>query len=169
MSINPAVIEVLPTQAVDLQTVNPVSIDIVPSQPVIDLFTNTYPTFKPAIQFVILPSGTGEIDPTSYGVKYGDVNVSGTITGWTLLGDDPTGSIVIDVWRVPFSSYTPPTSPSASNSIVGSNYPSLSSSSGKVSSDLTGWNTVFSSGDIFAFKIVSASGHTEARLSLYVA
>jgi hypothetical protein len=80
------------------------------------------------------------------------VPTNGTITGWTLVAD-VAGSAQVDVRRVPFASY-PPT---AADSIAGTSPPALSGAI-KAQGSPTGWVTAFAAGDIFRFRLVSASG-----------
>lgn len=75
---------------------------------------------------------------------------------------DQTGSIVIDVWKAPYSSY-PPT---VSNSITGGAPPSISGGIKFQNTTLTGWTTSFSAGDIVKFNVNSASSIAKATLSL---
>jgi hypothetical protein len=80
------------------------------------------------------------------------VPAAGTITQWTLLAD-LAGSAQVDVRRVSYANYPP----SAGDSIVGSSPPTLSGAI-KAQGAPTGWTTGFSAGDIFRFRLVSASG-----------
>ena len=92
------------------------------------------------------------------------VNFAGTITGWTLLAPNETGSCVFDVWKVAEGSY-PST---AANTITGSAKPTLSSARAATSTTLTGWTTSFSAGDVFTFNLDSASSLTKVTLALLV-
>ncbi len=83
------------------------------------------------------------------------------INGWKILGDQ-TGSIVIDIWKVPFASFPP----SVTDSITGLTPPTISSSQSASSTTLTGWATSISKADILAFNVVSCSSITQFTLSL---
>lgn len=86
---------------------------------------------------------------------------SGTITGWYLTGD-PSGSVVIDVWRATGAI------PSNANSIAGTEKPTLSSAVLASDTSLTTWTTTFSQGDVFGFEVESATSVTKATLTLRV-
>lgn len=96
------------------------------------------------------------------GIKgYLECPLAVTIDSWKLMGDK-SGSVVVDIWKVPFGSF-PPTS---SNSITGSAQPTISSSVSGASSALTGWTTSISKGDILAININSCNAVQQITLSL---
>ena len=84
-----------------------------------------------------------------------------TINSWKLMGDK-TGSVVVDIWKVPFGSFPP----SSSNTITGSALPTITSAQSGSSSTLTGWTTTVNKGDVLAFNINSCSGIQQITLSL---
>jgi hypothetical protein len=99
------------------------------------------------------------------GVKgYITVPFSGTIVQATLVGD-VTGSIVIDVWKLAFSTSALPT---VANTITASAKPTLSSAKGSQDSTLTGWTTSVSAGDTFGFNVDSCTTTTKATLVLKI-
>jgi hypothetical protein len=74
------------------------------------------------------------------------------------------GSIVMDVWRVPFASF-PPT---IANSITGADQPTITSAQSMSDSTLTGWTKTLNQGDVLAFVILSVSGVQRVDLELSV-
>jgi hypothetical protein len=111
-----------------------------------------------ARSFGITIDGGGSVIST--GVQ-GDVIIpySMTISSWTLIADQ-VGSIVIDVWKDTYASY-PATQ---SDSITGSDKPTLSSVIKNQNSTLTEWTTTVNSGDIIRFNVDSVSTITKATL-----
>jgi hypothetical protein len=87
---------------------------------------------------------------------------TGTITGWTLLGDQ-SGSAVIDLWSDVYANY-PPT---VADTITASAKPTATSATSAQSSTLTGWDTALTAGDIIRAKPDSLTAFT--RLVLVVA
>ena len=86
-----------------------------------------------------------------------------TITDWTILSD-VSGSIVIDVWKASYAS-APPT---VSNTIAGTEKPTLSSQVKNQDTTLSSWTTSVSAGDVMAFNVDSASTLTKVSLSIKV-
>lgn len=115
------------------------------------------------VTFVIPGNGITPIVAANQPVVNCSYPFAGTITSWTILGDDPTGSCVIDVWKVPFGSYA---SASVANSITGTDKPTLVSASSNRNLTLSLWTTNVSASDILFFKVVSCSGHTQLNLVL---
>lgn len=85
--------------------------------------------------------------------KYQVIPYSGTITEWTIIAND-SGSVVIDIWKVPVASF-PPTN---SNSITESSPPTLSSQQIVRNTSITGWTTSVTAGDVIGFNIDSIDG-----------
>lgn len=99
------------------------------------------------------------------GVKgYVNCPYAGTIASATLVSDQ-TGSIVIDVWKLAFSTSALPT---VTNTITASALPTLSSAKGAQDTTLTGWTTSVSAGDTFGFNVNSAATLTRATLTLKI-
>jgi len=116
-------------------------------------------------QVTLIVDGQGSVITT--GVKgFISIPVAGTWQKWRLLATDagtPTsGSIVIDVWKIAYSSY-PPT---VANTITGSDIPTLSSAIKNESTALTGWTTTFSAGDTLGFNVNSATSVKRVSLTL---
>ena len=86
-----------------------------------------------------------------------------TIQAVILLADQ-TGSIVIDIWKDTYAAY-PPT---IADTITASAKPTLSSAAKSQDSNLTGWTTSISAGQILRFNVSSASAVTRVTLSLKV-
>jgi len=94
-------------------------------------------------------------------ILYVDCPVSGTITAARLLADQ-SGSIVIDVWKDTYANY-PPT---VADTITASAKPTLSAAQKSEDTTLTGWTTSVTAGDVFAFKVDSATTVTRVRVVL---
>jgi hypothetical protein len=87
-----------------------------------------------------------------------------TIQRWTVLADQ-SGSIDLNVWKAPYSSY-PPTS---GNSITGGSDPNLSSAvKSQSATPPPSWTTSVSAGDIIKVNVASATNVTRVTLSLFV-
>lgn len=99
------------------------------------------------------------------GVKgYVNCPYAGTIASATLVSDQ-TGSIVIDVWKLAFSTSALPT---VANTITASALPTLSSAKGAQDTTLSGWTTSVLAGDTFGFNVNSAATLTRATLTLKI-
>ena len=112
------------------------------------------------IRFISPAPFTGA--PVTTGIK-ADLFVpfSCVISQWTLLGDQ-VGSIVVDIWKVPYASYPPV----VGNSITGSALPTISSAVKGQSNVLTGWTTAITAGDVLRFNVNSVSTFTRVGLFL---
>jgi hypothetical protein len=88
---------------------------------------------------------------------------NGTITGWALIADQ-TGSVVIDVWKTDFAG-SPPT---ISNTIAGTEKPTLSSAQKAQDLSLSTWSTSVSAGDVIGFYVDSASTITRVNLDIKI-
>jgi hypothetical protein len=98
---------------------------------------------------------------------YVQVSYSGTITGVTVLSTDAavtSGSAVWDIWRDTYSAY-PPT---VADTITAAAKPTLSAATKYTDSTLSGWTKTFAAGDVFAFKVDSASTVTRMTILLQV-
>lgn len=91
------------------------------------------------------------------------VPYSGTIVSVTLLAD-VSGSVVVDIWKVPYASY-PAT---ISNTITASALPTITTATNSQDNTLTGWTTSISAGDCLRFNINSATSITRLTLVLKV-
>lgn len=92
---------------------------------------------------------------------YAVIPYGGTITGWTMISNQ-TGDCVIDVWKAAG------TLPTLSDSITGTEKPTLSTQQINSDTNLTTWTSSVSPGDIFAFNVDSASTLTRVNLSIYI-
>jgi len=92
---------------------------------------------------------------------YLTIPYGGTITGWRIISDQ-SGSCVVDVWK------TANAIPTSSNTITGTEKPTLSSQQLNTDTTLTTWTSSVSPGDIFAFNVDSASTVTRVNVSIYV-
>ena len=96
------------------------------------------------------------------GVKgYVVVPYGATITGWYLIGN-PSGSLVIDVWKASGAI------PTVANTIAGTEKPTLSSAQLANDTDLSSWTTGIAAGDVIGFNVDSCSGCTWASLVIAV-
>lgn len=90
-----------------------------------------------------------------------EIPFAGTITGWTILGDQ-TGSIVVDVWKDTYAAF-PPT---VADTIAGTEKPTLSAAQKNQDLTLSTWTTAVTAGDILAFNVDSASTVTRVSISI---
>jgi hypothetical protein len=77
---------------------------------------------------------------------------------------DRVGSIAIDVWKDTYANFPP----NNADSITGSNEPALVNARKNQDTDISGWTTSISSGDILAFNVDSARTVQRAVLSLNI-
>jgi hypothetical protein len=118
----------------------------------------------PASEIVIQVSNAPSAAITT-GIKgYIPVPFACTITGMTLMADE-VGSIQMDIWNAPFANF-PPTN---ANSIVGTDYPTLSSQQSTQDTTLTGWTTALAAGSVLAFNVNSVTALKFVTLTLSVA
>lgn len=100
---------------------------------------------------------------------YGPVisHKAGTITGWTILeiSDTPnSGSIVVDVWKDTYANF-PPT---VADTIAGTEKPTLSTQTKNQDLTLTTWTTSVAAGDMFKFKVESATGVYKILIIIHI-
>lgn len=109
---------------------------------------------------VSMSGGGGVITIGSKG--YVRVPRSGTINSWTVVGDQASGSIVVDVRRATYAAFP------ATSSIAGTALPTIISGSKATSSAaLTGWgNTSLTAGDIVEFFVTTCSLFTFSSVSI---
>lgn len=106
----------------------------------------------------VLDNGSQDIVPGSKG--YLSLDVSGTIQSWTVVSED-TGSIAIDILKTNYSNF-----PNGFSSIVGSQFPRLSSQDKNRDENLMTWNDTVSAGDILDFRVLSCSGISKCSVFL---
>src|SRR5215472_11705367 len=94
---------------------------------------------------------------------YLEVPFACTITRVTLAATN-TGSAAADIWRVPPGNFPP----SAANSIVAADPPTLAAANFSQDATLTGWTTALNARDILAFVLTSVAGISQLMLSLGV-
>jgi hypothetical protein len=127
-------------------------------------FADTSGDFNPGStsgSFGITIDGAGSTITT--GEKgYAIIPYNGTITGWTMIADQ-SGNCVIDVWKTSSGNI-----PLFSDTITGTEKPTLSSQ--QINSDLTltSWTTGVNAGDVIAFNVDSVSTITRVNLSIYI-
>ena len=106
----------------------------------------------------VLDNGSNDI---TSGVKGSlGLDVSGRIESWTLVSENE-GSIVIDIKRDKYDTY-----PDNLTSIVGSEYPKLSTQKKNRDESLSTWTTDLVAGDILDFSVVSCTGIQKCSLFL---
>jgi hypothetical protein len=110
---------------------------------------------------VITLDGAGAVIPTGDTKTYFVCPFAGFITAWYLTGD-PSGSIVIDVWKVAGAI------PTVANTIAGSELPTLVAAALSNDTALTTWTTAVAEGDVFGFAVNSASTVTKAVLTIKI-
>lgn len=87
------------------------------------------------------------------------------IMGWTMVGDDATGSAVIDIWKAAY-----PTVPTVADTITAAAKPTLTSQQINRAQSVPTWTAVnLSEEDTLAFHIDSVSRHTVLTLSVSIA
>ena len=106
----------------------------------------------------VLDNGSKDI---TTGVKGSlGLDVSGRIESWTLVSEHE-GSIVIDIKKDKYDTY-----PDSLTSIVGSEYPKLSTQKKNRDESLSTWTTDIVAGDILDFSVVSCTGIQKCSLFL---
>jgi hypothetical protein len=111
--------------------------------------------------------GTGAAVITAGAITFLSCPYSGTILSARLLAVDSAvtaGSIVIDVWKDTYANF-PPT---VGDTITASAKPTLSSATKSEDTTLTGWSTGVTAGDVFGFKVDSASAVTQVMLQMRI-
>ncbi len=112
--------------------------------------------------FGVTIDGGGNVIST--GVKgYVTIPYNCTITGWDIFADQ-VGSCVIDLWKDTYANF----SPNISDSITGSEKPTLSSAQKNQDNSLSTWTTSISAGDIIAFNVDSATTVTRVNVIIKV-
>lgn len=120
----------------------------------------TYAKNIPTVNITYIIDGGG-LAITTGQKGHVQVPIAGTITGWTLLADQ-IGSIVVDIWKDTYANF-PPT---LSDSIAGSEKPTLSSAQKNQDLALGTWTTSISAGDILAYNVDSAASVTRVAVIL---
>jgi hypothetical protein len=116
------------------------------------------------LQFVI--DGGGVTITT--GIKgYLQVDFACTITQSTLLADQ-TGSIVVDIFKVAYAAFDPPTAPASGDKITASAPPTITTAKKSQDTTLTGWTVTLAAGDILAFNVNSVSSIQRCTVDLKV-
>jgi hypothetical protein len=130
-------------------------------QDVANTFANNFPA---SVEYVL---DDGGVTITTGNKGYLQLPFSGTFTAVALLGNT-TGSVVIDLWKCTYTAFDGGiTTPSAANSIVGGDYPTISSGTKYQLTNLSPWTvTSFTTNDILAFVVNSCSSFTRITISL---
>lgn len=111
-------------------------------------------------QFGITIDGGGAAITT--GTYYVRVPWSGTITGWDIVADQ-SGSCVVDIWKDTYANFPPDNS----DSIAGSELPTLSSAVKNQDASLSTWTTTVTAGDYVGFNVDSATTVTRVHIAIY--
>ena len=106
----------------------------------------------------ILDNGSQDLTAGSKG--YLSVDVTGTIESWMVVSED-TGNIAIDILKTNYSNF-----PNGFTSIVGSEFPTLTSQSKNRDENLTTWSNTLNPGDILDFRVLSCSGISKCSVFL---
>ena len=106
----------------------------------------------------VLDNGSNDITTGAKGQL--GLDVSGRIEPWTLVSENE-GSIVIDIKKDKYDTY-----PDSLTSIVGSEYPRLSTQKKNRDESLSTWTTDVVAGDILDFSVVSCTGIQKCSLFL---
>lgn len=85
-----------------------------------------------------------------------------TITGWDIVSS-VTGSIVVDVWKTTYANWPP----SSSNSIAGTQKPTLTVNSKNQNTNLTTWTGSCVVGDYIAFNVDSVATCSRVNVFIY--
>jgi hypothetical protein len=84
--------------------------------------------------------------------QYVVIPYSGTITGWDIIGDITSGTIVVDVKKSSFGAFPP------SASIAGTEKPTLTVQQAAQKVPVTSWSTALVPNDVLAFEVQSGVG-----------
>lgn len=87
---------------------------------------------------------------------------AGSFTAVRLLGGTVAGTIAIDLWKQNYAGYPP----LQTNSICGTNVPTISGGTVYQDTGLAGWTTSFAAGDIIAVNVGTASAITRCTVAL---
>jgi hypothetical protein len=87
---------------------------------------------------------------------------SGTITGWQLIAN-ATGSCILDVWKAATGNI-----PTVTNTITGTEKPTLSAQQINTDLALTSWTTSVVQNDVVAFNVDSATTVSRVNLSIFI-
>ena len=121
------------------------------------------PTPVPIVRAITLQvEGGGSAITTGIKARF-RIPYSGTITKNSILADI-SGSIVFDLWKVPYSGYPPV----VGDSICGAAKPTLSAAIKSEDATLTGWTPTVTAGDTFILNVDSAATLTVASFQLEV-
>lgn len=124
---------------------------------------STAPAFEDEIAPLVFIIDGGGSAITTGQKGHVEVPFAGTITGWTILGDQ-SGSIVVDVWKDTYANF-PPT---VADTIAGSEKPTLSSAQKNQDLALGTWTTAVTAGDILAFNVDSITTVTRVSITLRI-
>lgn len=107
--------------------------------------------------------GAGAVLPANQKVLNITIPFDGTITQWRMYAD-VAATVTVDAWRTTYALY-PPT---VANTICGGAKPSLAASTKNDSTNLTGWTTNVSEGDVLTFNLDSNDLATQVWVELFV-
>jgi hypothetical protein len=112
------------------------------------------------MQFIIDGAGA----PITTGIK-GDIQIpfSGTIVGWTLLGDQ-SGSIVVDIWKDTYANYPP----LVADTITAAAKPTISGALKNTAASVPTWISTVAADDIFRINVDSVATMQRCTLVLKV-
>lgn len=123
-----------------------------------------FATALPSTISWVIDGGGGNIAAQIWGTI--TVGFNANIVGVTMESDQ-TGTIIVDIRKCTYAQYNPPTTPSGANAITGSSVPTITAAKKYQDTNLAGWDTVLSEGDILQFYVPStAVSITQVTLNL---
>lgn len=132
----------------------------VQAQQIANQFANELPA---AIEYVV---DDGGLAITAGNKGYLKVPFAGVFTVVSLLGNT-TGSVEIDIWKCTYAQFDGGiTYPTAADSIVGGNYPTITAGTKYQDTTLALWTTTFAANDVLAFVVNSNSGFTRLTIAM---
>ena len=121
-------------------------------------------TTEDTISIVLDGYGSG----ISTGIKADiEMGFAGAFASWALIADQ-SGTIIIDLWKTTYAAYVPGTHPIATDTICGTEHPTITSTYKNTGATLTGWTTTFAKGDIIRVNVDYCSTITRCTLALRV-
>jgi hypothetical protein len=89
------------------------------------------------------------------------------VLGWALASKE-SGSIVVDIWRVPLATLIAGGTPSVANSITGGvNRPTLSAAGAAKSTNISSWQTLLNQSDVVFLNVVSCTNIDTCEFILF--
>lgn len=129
-------------------------------------FASITSVFPAGIDYIM--SGGTAIVPTGVNGPGLQVPFNCSIQAAVINGDNPLGSIVVDIWKCTETQYDGgATHPAVGDSIAGGNPLTITNAS-KATSDLSGWTTTLTQGDWLWFNVNSVLTFSSVTVALRV-